>query len=60
MKLSVLTVPLYAYSLEETLEYLHGLGVQMVELGCGGFPGKTHLDPDGPARRSCRSQVDPR
>lgn len=46
MKLSVLTVPLYAYTLEETLEYLHGLGVQQVELGCGGFPGKTHLDPD--------------
>ncbi len=46
MKLSVLTVPLYAYTLEETLEYLHGLGVQQVEIGCGGFPGKTHLDPD--------------
>ncbi len=45
MKLGVLTVPLYDFSLEETLKYLHGLGVQAVELGCGGFPGKTHLDP---------------
>ena len=36
MKLGVLTVPLYDFSLEETLEYLHGLGVQAVELGYGG------------------------
>ena len=46
MKLSVLTVPLYDRSLEEALKYLHGLGVQAVELGCGGYPGKTHLDPE--------------
>ena len=46
MKLGVLTVPLYDLSLEETLKYLHGLGVQAVELGCGGCPGKTHLDPE--------------
>ncbi|MCI8632852.1 MAG: sugar phosphate isomerase/epimerase [Lachnospiraceae bacterium] len=46
MKLGVLTVPLYDLSLEETLKYLHGLGVQAVELGCGGSPGKKHLDPD--------------
>ncbi len=46
MKLGVLTVPLYDLSLEETLQYLHGLGVQAVELGCGGSPGKKHLDPD--------------
>lgn len=46
MKLSVLTVPLYDRSLEEALAYLHGLGVQAVELGCGGCPGKTHLDPE--------------
>lgn len=45
MKLGVLTVPLYDQSLEEALAYLHGLGVQAVELGCGGFPGKGHLDP---------------
>ena len=46
MKLSVLTVPLYDRSLEEALKYLHNLGVQAVELGCGGYPGKGHLDPE--------------
>ena len=46
MKLSVLTVPLYDRSLEEALKYLHGLGVQAVELGCGGYPGKGHVDPE--------------
>lgn len=45
MKLSVLTVPLYDKSLEETLELLSSLGVQQVELGAGGFPGNTHLNP---------------
>lgn len=46
MKLGVLTVPLGDMSLEETLSYLSGLGVQTVELGAGGFPGKAHLDPE--------------
>jgi sugar phosphate isomerase/epimerase len=45
MKLGVLTVPLYSISLEETLSYLSGLGVQTVELGAGGYPGNTHLNP---------------
>ncbi len=42
MKLSVLTVPFYGMPLEDTLKYLHGLGVEQVELGAGGFPGNTH------------------
>lgn len=46
MKLGVLTVPLGDMALEEVLAYLSGLGVQTVELGAGGFPGKAHLDPD--------------
>lgn len=46
MKLGVLTVPLGDMKLEEVLAYLSGLGVQTVELGAGGFPGKAHLDPD--------------
>ncbi len=46
MKLGVLTVPLGDMTLEEVLAYLSGLGVQTVELGAGGFPGKAHLDPD--------------
>lgn len=45
MKLGVLTVPLYSMSLEDTLEYLSGLGVQTVELGAGGYPGNTHTLP---------------
>lgn len=46
MKLGVLTVPLYSMSLAATCEYLRSMGVQAVELGCGGYPGKTHADPD--------------
>ena len=45
MKLGVLTVPLGAMSLEETAKYLSGLGVQALELGAGGCPGKAHLNP---------------
>ena len=45
MKLGVLTVPLYGRSVEEAFKYLSGLGVQAVEIGTGGFPGNTHLDP---------------
>ena len=45
MKLGVLTVPLYGMDLESALKYLHSIGVQAVELGCGGSPGKKHLDP---------------
>lgn len=46
MKLGVLTVPLYDRPLSEALAYLHGLGVQAVELGCGGYPGTGHVKPD--------------
>lgn len=46
MKLGVLTVPLYNKPLEEALKYLHEKGVQAVELGAGGYPGKGHVDPD--------------
>ena len=45
MKLGVLTVPLYGMSLEDALKYLHGLGVQAVELGGGCYPGNTHTLP---------------
>ena len=44
MKLGVFTVPLFEKTLEETLEYLSGLGVEAVELGAGGYPGAAHLD----------------
>ncbi|AGN01241.1 AP-endonuclease/AP-lyase [Salinarchaeum sp. Harcht-Bsk1] len=46
MQVGVLTVPLGGQSLDEALEYLTGLGVEMVELGCGGDPGDDHLPMD--------------
>lgn len=46
MKLGALTVPLYDRSAEEAFAWLHQRGVQTLELGTGGFPGKTHCDPD--------------
>jgi sugar phosphate isomerase/epimerase len=44
MKLGVMTVLLGDLSLEETLKYLKTLGVQQVEIGCGGNPGTAHAD----------------
>jgi sugar phosphate isomerase/epimerase len=46
MKLGVFTVLLSAKGLEESLAYLKESGVQAVELGAGGYPGKAHLNPD--------------
>ncbi len=45
MKLGVLTNLMGDKSLEEVLAYLKPKGVQAVEIGCGGFPGKAHADP---------------
>lgn len=46
MKLGVFNVVLGDRSLEEALKYLSDSGVQAVELGCGGFPGKAHANPE--------------
>lgn len=46
MKLSVLTVPLQAMPAEQAFAYLHSLGVQMVELGTGGYTNDSHLKPE--------------
>ncbi len=46
MKLGVFTVLLSSKTLEETLSYLSSLGVKMVELGTGGYPGTSHANPD--------------
>ncbi|MBR3919026.1 MAG: sugar phosphate isomerase/epimerase [Clostridia bacterium] len=46
MKLGVLTVVLSQMELEKAMKYLADSGVQMVEIGCGGFPGKAHCDPE--------------
>ena len=39
MKLGVLTVALGDMSLDAACKFLSEQGVQMVEIGCGGFPG---------------------
>ncbi len=46
MKLGVFSVLLGGQPLEEALKYLSGLGVQMVEIGSGGYPGTSHANPD--------------
>lgn len=46
MKLGVLTVATYDKSLEDAAKYLSSLGVQALEIGAGGCPGNTHLNPD--------------
>ncbi|PSP55538.1 xylose isomerase [Halobacteriales archaeon QS_1_67_19] len=43
MDIGVLTVPLGGQPVEDALAYLHGIGVDAVELGCGGHPGDDHL-----------------
>jgi len=43
MDVGVLTVPLGDQSLEDALAYLDGIGVEAVELACGGFTGDDHL-----------------
>lgn len=45
MKLSVLAVALADRSLDDALKFLKDRGVQQVEVGCGGYPGKVHCDP---------------
>lgn len=44
MKIGVFTVVLGDKNLEEACAFLAEQGVQMVEIGCGGFPGKAHCD----------------
>jgi sugar phosphate isomerase/epimerase len=46
MKLGVLSVLFSNKPLKEVLEYLKGLGVETVELGCGGYPGNAHCKPE--------------
>ena len=44
MKLGVLTVALGDLPFDQACKFLAERGVQMVEIGCGGFPGKAHCD----------------
>ncbi|MFD1569764.1 sugar phosphate isomerase/epimerase family protein [Halorubrum laminariae] len=43
MEIGVLTVPLGDQPLPDVLDYLDNLGVNTIELGCGGYPGEDHL-----------------
>lgn len=45
MKLGVLTNLMGDRPLNEVLDYLAPKGVEAVEIGCGGYPGKAHADP---------------
>jgi len=45
MKLSVFAVCQQDKPFDEACAYLASKGVQAVEIGCGGFPGKAHCDP---------------
>lgn len=44
MKLGVFNVLLSDRSLDDALGYLRSLGVEAVEIGCGGYPGTAHCD----------------
>lgn len=44
MKLGVLNVPLSGMPFDAAMEYLASIGVETVEIGCGGFPGNAHCD----------------
>ncbi len=46
MKLGVLTVALQDMPLDKALAFLKERGVEMVEIGCGGYPGTAHCDPE--------------
>jgi len=46
MKLGVFTTLLSDVPFEEACKNFHDLGIQMVEIGCGGYPGNAHADPD--------------
>ena len=46
MKLGVLTVVFGGKSRQEAFDYIAKSGIEMVELGCGNYPGNAHCDVD--------------
>ena len=46
MKLGVLTNLFGSQSFEDALKKFKSLGIEAVEIGCGGYPGKAHCDPE--------------
>lgn len=46
MKLGVFTNIVGEMPFPKALEYFKSMGIEMIEIGCGGYPGKAHCDPD--------------
>ncbi len=46
MKLGVFTTLMSDKPLKDALDYFASIGIEAVEIGCGGYPGKAHADPD--------------
>ncbi|MBR4766004.1 MAG: sugar phosphate isomerase/epimerase [Clostridia bacterium] len=46
MKIGVFTTLLSNLPFEEALKYFKSLGIEMVEIGCGGYPGNAHANPE--------------
>ena len=46
MKVGILTNVVCNLDLKEALQYFNSLGIEMVEIGCGGTPGIHHCDPE--------------
>ena len=46
MKVGSMNVPLSGMPFEDAMKYLASIGVEAVEIGCGGFPGNAHCDPE--------------
>lgn len=46
MKLGVFTTLLGNLPFEEALKYFKSLDIEAVEIGCGGYPGNAHADPE--------------
>lgn len=46
MKLGAINVPLSGMPFDAAMQYLASIGIEAVEIGCGGFPGNAHCDPE--------------
>lgn len=46
MKLGVLTNLFAAMTFEDAIKKFKELGIESLEIGCGGYPGKSHCDPE--------------
>ena len=46
MKLGVFTTLMSDMPLEDALKYFKSIGIEMIEIGCGGYPGNSHADPE--------------